>query len=78
MRMRIKTVMEQMNSEKPDEVLAELEAKYAHDERDEPKRKRYISCKDRMCGSTTCEKCNPWNFRGGVFVADCDSEEAED
>lgn len=48
------------------------------DERDEPKRKRYISCSDRMCGSSTCTKCNPWNFRGGVYIADCDSEEAED
>lgn len=41
-------------------------------------KRRYRSCKDHMCGASDCPKCNPWNFRGGVFIADCDSEEAED
>ncbi len=33
MRMRTKTVMEQMNSEKPDDVLADLEAKHGSQQR---------------------------------------------
>lgn len=40
------------------------------DERDEPKRKRYISCSDRMCGADDCPVCRPWNFIRGVYAGD--------
>lgn len=35
---------------------------------DEPRKPRYMRCRDRMCGADDCPNCHPENFRGGVFI----------
>jgi len=60
MRRKIKTVMEQMNAEKPDDVLADLERKHGSQQ-------RFV----RRCGvckkpikkdATSCESCGATDF----------------
>lgn len=51
--------------------------KHYADEYEEPRRKRYIRCSDRMCGADDCETCFPLNFLGGVYIGDIESEESE-
>jgi hypothetical protein len=46
------------------------------EEYDEPRRKRYIQCSDRMCGADDCPNCRPGNFRGGVYIGDIEEAEA--
>lgn len=40
-----------------------------------PRRKRYNSCCDRMCGAEDCPNCHPENFVKGVYVEDMEGEE---
>jgi hypothetical protein len=43
-----------------------------------PRRRRRISCSDRMCGADDCQLCRPENFRGGAYIQDIRDEEAEE
>jgi hypothetical protein len=48
------------------------------EEYDEPRRKRYIQCADRMCGAEDCPNCRPGNFRGGVYIGDIEDREHDE
>lgn len=50
--------------------------KHYADEYDEPRRKRYINCSDRMCGAEDCKICHPENFQDVEHIRDI-SEQSE-
>jgi len=51
--------------------------KREHDD-DEPLRKRYTQCSDRMCGADDCPNCRPENFLGGVYFRDIQETETDE
>lgn len=54
-----------------------IATKHNADEYDEPRRKRYIRCSDRMCGADDCQNCHPENFQGGVYVGDIEAAQQD-